>query len=146
VDGSESRTSAICKTLGAINMDNRTEEILSRFDESWTETEHRFDELINKHCGFDRLKLVRQFISHLRQKGHDKYFRLGTSMHTLIISRSVNFGLRTDQKHIKIEAFDNKFEVIFRDGEKVYREYMVDNLNDTRVTKLLQTLKDTLVD
>lgn len=127
-------------------MDNRTEEILRRFGKSWTETEQFFDDLINNYPGFERLKPVRHFISDLRQKGGDQYFRIGTSMHLLVISRSVNFGLRSDQKHIKIEAFDNKFKVVFRDGEKVYREYIVDNLSDIRVTKLLHTLKDTLVD
>lgn len=127
-------------------MDNRTNEILIRFDKSWTETEQSFDDLINNYSGFDRLGFLREFISELRKNGEDKFFRLGTSMHTLIISRSVNFGLRLDQKHIKIEAFNDKYEVIFQDGEKVYRKYTVNNLNDNRITKLLQTLKNTLVD
>lgn len=127
-------------------MENRTKEILLRFNEFWSETEQFFDVLLNNYSGFDRLKPLRQFISALRQKGYDKFFRLGTSMHVLVISRSVNFGLRLDQKHITIEAFDDKFEVILRDGEKVYREYTVDNLNHDRVTKLLQILKNTLVD
>lgn len=64
----------------------------------------------------------------------------------LIISRSVNQGLRPDQKFIKIDTCDSKFEVTFRDGDKVYRQYMVDTLDDTRVTKLLRALKGTLID
>ncbi len=67
-------------------------------------------------------------------------------MHTLIISRLVNFGLRKDQKHIKIDAYKSRFEVILRDGEKVYRQYMLDTLDDIRLAKLLKTLKDTLLD
>jgi hypothetical protein len=64
----------------------------------------------------------------------------------LILSRSVDFGLRKDQKYLKIETIDaNDFEVILRDGGKVYREYR-NNLNDYRLTNLLQTLKHTLVD
>jgi hypothetical protein len=127
-------------------MDERTTEILKRFNNSWTETEKFYDDLIENYPGFDRLKPVRQFIATLKQNGEDKFFRLGTSVHMLVISRSTNHGLRIDQKHIKIDAYDNKFEVILRDGDKVYRQYMVDSLDDIKVTKLLRTLKDTLVD
>jgi hypothetical protein len=129
-----------------INMDERTSEIIKRFNKSWAETEKFYDNLIGHYPGFERLKPIRQFIAILKQNGEDKFFRLGTSMHVLIISRSVDHGLRRDQKHIKIEAYDDKFEVIMRDGDKVYRQYMVDSLNDIRVAKLLRTLKDTLID
>ncbi|MEX6690081.1 hypothetical protein QTN47_21410 [Danxiaibacter flavus] len=64
----------------------------------------------------------------------------------LVISRSVNHTLRADQKYIKIDAYESKFEVTFRDGDKVYRKYIVNNLDDILVTRLLRTLKDTLVD
>jgi hypothetical protein len=127
-------------------MDERTTEILKRFRDSWTTTENYINNLIDNHHGFERLKPIRQFIQTLKQNGEDKFFRLGTSIHVLIISRSVDNGLRADQKHIRIDAFDTKFEIIFRDGEKVYREYMVDNLDDIKVTRLLMTLKETLVD
>jgi hypothetical protein len=128
-------------------MDERTIEILKRFDNSWIETELKYDNLIIDITGFDHLIPLRQFIYQLRQAGEDKYFRLGTSMHSLIFSRSVDFGLRTDQKYIKIEAIGiNDFEVIFRDGVKTYREYRINNLNDPKLTKLLRTLKSTLVD
>ena len=127
-------------------MDEKTKEIVKRFNHSWTETEMFYDDLITNYPGFERLKPIRQFIETLKQNGEDKCFRLGTSVHILVISRSVNHGLRLDQKHIKIDAFDTKFEVTFRDGDKVYRQYMVDSLDDLRVTKLLRTLKDTLID
>lgn len=127
-------------------MDERTKEIVKRFSDSWTETEKFYDDLIANYPGFERLKRIRQFISTLKQNGDDKHFRLGTSVHMLLISRSVNHGLRLDQKHIKIDAFDNKYEVTMRDGDKVYRQYIVDNLDDIRVTKLLRTLKDILID
>jgi hypothetical protein len=128
-------------------MDARTKEILNRFDKSWTNTESFFDDLINNYPGFERLKPLRQFIAKLRLNGEDKYFRLSTFMHALSLSRSVDFGLRIDQKYIKIEAIDfNDFEVVMRDGEKVYREYRISDLDDIRLLKLLQTLKDTLID
>lgn len=127
-------------------MDNRTDEIIQRFKTSWTEVEECYDIML-ANGGFDRLKPLRHFISDLRQKGEDKYFRAGTSMYTFILSRSVDFGLRVDQKYIRIEPFDNNaFEVTLRDGYKAYREYRLTNLTDVRLTKLLQTLKDTLVD
>jgi hypothetical protein len=119
---------------------------LKRFSSSWTATESFYDNLIDNHSGFDRLKPIRQFIRTLKQNGENKFFRLGTSVHTLVISRSVDHGLRKDQKHIKIDAYDSNIEVIFRDGDKVYRHYIVDSLADNRVTKLLATLKSTLVD
>lgn len=127
-------------------MDERTTEIIKRFKNSWTETEQFLDDLIDKQSGFERLKPIRQFITTLKHNGEDKFFRLGTSLHILVISRSVNHGLRLDQKHIKIDAFDTKFEVTLSDGNKVYRQYTVDSLDDNRVSKLLQTLKDTLID
>ena len=127
-------------------MDERTAEILKRFNNSWTETEKFYDDLIINYPGFERLKPVKQFIGTLRQNGEDKFFRLGTSIHILIISRSVDHGQRRNQKYIKIGAYDNKFEVILCDGDKIYRQYMVQSLDDIRVKKLLETLKDALID
>jgi len=128
-------------------MDDRTIEILNRFYDSWVQTEARFDDLITNHEGFERLIPIREFIADLEQSGAKKLYRLVTSIHWLIISRSVDHGLRPDQKFIKIEAINpNDFEVTMRDGEKVYRQYRVKELKDARVNALLRTLKDTLVD
>ena len=128
-------------------MDERTIEILNRFNKSWTETEYRYDDLIHNYEWFKRLKPLRHFILTLKENGENRNFRIGTSMHTLIISRSVNHGLRPDQKYLKIEALaTNDFEVIFRDGDKVYREYRIESLDNNKLMKLLQTLKQALVD
>ncbi|MBC7865144.1 MAG: hypothetical protein IAF38_19375 [Bacteroidia bacterium] len=120
-------------------------EIIKRFQESWVEVGKRYDDLIN-NFGWDKLIPIRDYIKKLKFEGEDKYFRLGTSMDTLMLSRSVNHGLRTDQKYIKIESFDNSFDVKLKDGDKTYREYSISDLNDLRLKKLLKTLKDTLVD
>jgi hypothetical protein len=65
----------------------------------------------------------------------------------LIISRSVDHGLRSDQKYIRIDPINaNDFEITMSDGDKLYRQYRVNDLKDIRVTKLLQTLKSVLVD
>jgi hypothetical protein len=128
-------------------METRTDEIIKRFNDSWTETELFYDDLIKNHPGFEKLIPLRQFISDLKDKKEFNNFRLGTSVHTLVISRSVDHGLRLDQKHIKIETIDtDDFEVTLRDGEKAYRQYRIQNFEDVRLTKLLRTLKDTLVD
>lgn len=128
-------------------MDTRTEEILSRFTKSWNDTESFYDDLINNYPGWERIIPLRNYISKLKQNGVDKFFRLGTSVHALMISRSVNFGLRDDQKYIKIEAVNlNDYEIALRDGHKTYREYRISNLDDSRLEKLIKTLKSTLVD
>ncbi len=127
-------------------MDDRTTEILKRFSNSWTDIENLYDDLIDKYSGFERLRPLRNFIDTLKQNGEDKFFRLGASVHILIISRSFNHGLRRDQKHIKIDTYDDGYEVTLCDGEKIYRQYTVDRLDDIRVTKLLRTLRGTLVD
>lgn len=68
-------------------------------------------------------------------------------MADLLISRSVDQGLRTDQKYIKIEAVaEHDFKVSLREGETVYRTYRLTNLGDTRLLNLLKTLKSTLAD
>ena len=128
-------------------MNNRTVEILKRFDASWSQTKARFDELIALHEGFKRLVAVRDFITELELAGGRQLYRLGTSMHMLIISRSVDHGLRSDQKSIRVEAIaTDDFEVILRDGDRIYRKYRVKDLKDARVTRLLQTLESTLID
>jgi len=128
-------------------MDSRTEEILKRFKESWDQTEARFDGLIESDDWFRRLMPIRAFISKIKGEGYANHFRLGTSMHALLLSRSVNFGLRIEQKRIKIESVDvNDFEVALSDGDKIYRQYRLRDLNDERISKLLKTLKSTLVD
>lgn len=125
-------------------MKSRTDEIINRFKDSWHETELFYDDLIKNYPGFEWLIPLRQFINKLKDKGEFKHFRLGTSMHTLVISRSVDHGLRVNQKHIKIESINtNDFEMMLRDGDKPYLEFRI---KDDRLTRLLKTLKDTLVD
>ena len=128
-------------------MDDRTREILNRFNTSWAQTKARFDDLISNHEAFERLIPIREFITHLEESGGKEVYRLGTSIYMLIISRSVDHGLRTDQKYIRIEALGaNDFEVTMSDGEKIYRQYRVNDLKDSRVIKLFQTLKHVLID
>lgn len=128
-------------------MNERNIEIINRFANSWIETENRYKELIDEFEGFEKLIPLRNFIQRLKENGEDKNFRLGTSMHILLISRSVNHGLRDDQKYIKIYVIDfNDFEIVFRDGNKLYREYRIKSLDDIKLINLLKILKHTLID
>ena len=127
-------------------MDERTEEIVKRFSESWDETQKFYSHLIDEVTGWDKLIPVYLFIQKQKKAGQYKFFRLGNSVHHLIISRSVASGLRPDQKFIKVDVRDKSFVVSLRDGTKMYREYTIKDLEDERFTGLLQTLKSTLVD
>lgn len=118
---------------------------MKRFHDSWEETQQIFD-LFDKG-GFERLKSVKQFIADLKEKGESSHFRIGTSLHRLIFSRSVEHGLREDQKRIIIDTIGlNDYQVTFRDGFNKYREYRISDLSDNRLIQLLETLKGTLAD
>jgi len=62
--------------------------------------------------------------------------------------RTAEILKRFDESWIQTEAFydRNDFEVTMRDGEKLYRQYRVNQLKDAQVSKLLQTLKSVLID
>ena len=128
-------------------IDKRTQEIIRLFKLSWQQVKERFEELLLKF-NFEP-KYVQSYIDFINEMiatGQDEHFRAGTTMHNLMISRSVNNGLRLDQKYIKIEIFDHGFEAVFRDGASEYRSYKIENLKDPRFLKLLKTLESTLVD
>ncbi len=126
-------------------MNNRTTVITFRFEKSWNDTEQVFDMLLEN--GFERLIPVRELIKELKQKGENQNFRIGTSLYRLIFSRSVEHGLRDDQKQLIIDTLEkNDYEITLRDGFKEYRHYRISELNDIKLTKLLETLKGTLID
>ncbi|MDN5202824.1 hypothetical protein QQ008_15650 [Fulvivirgaceae bacterium BMA10] len=128
-------------------MTDRTQEIITRFQNSWNETEEFYLDLFENYDGFEFIEKILEFIGRLKKEGKNKLFRLGTSMYSLIISRPVDFGLRTDQKYIRIEFIGKAdFEVILRDGDKIYREYRINDLSNIKLKQLIKTLEDTLID
>lgn len=132
-------------------MDIRTEEIIKRFENSWNETESFYRDLLENYQGFQFVSPILELIEKLKELGEFRNFRIGTSMHTLVISRSVEHGLRDDQKEIRIERINDlpdafEYEVIMRQGGKIYRKHRVRDLNDEKVMKLVKTLKGTLID
>jgi hypothetical protein len=128
-------------------MDPRTEKIITTFQDSWKEIEKEYDDLINNYEGWERYVPVKSFILDFIQKGEDKCFRAGRSLSTLTISRSVDGGLREDQKFVSIEALHhNDYEIKLREPLKTYREYRITSLDDPKLHKLPKTLKETLVD
>ena len=140
------------QTVGCnLEMDNRAEEIIRQFEKSWAETESFYRDLLENYEGFGFVEPILELIKKMIDSGESKNFRIGTSMHTLVISRSVDHGLRKDQKEIRIERINDlkngfEYEVIMRDGGKRYREYVVTDLSDERVMKLIKTLKGILID
>ena len=132
-------------------MDNRIEEIIRRFEESWSETESFYRDLLENYEGFSFVEPILQLIQKMKDSGDSQNFRIGTSMHTLVISRSVKHGLSNDQKEIRIERINDlqdgfEYEVVMRQGDEQYRKYRVTDLSDERVMKLIKTLKGTLID
>ena len=128
-------------------MDERTQEIVRIFQLSWQETKKWFEDLLYKH-NF-RPQYIKPFIDFIDKgisEGQDKSFRAGSFMHDLSFSRSIAPNLRKDQKFIKIEAFDNGLRVVFRDGFKEYRNYLIKDFEDERFTNLFATLKTALAD
>jgi len=126
-------------------MDTSAQEILNRFSKSWTETQAKYEDLINSP-EFNGLIPLYLFIQKLKQAGEDKFFRLGTAMQHLIFSRSAEAELRQGQKFITLEAKHNSFVVTLKDSAKMYRQYSIKDLDDERLTGLLQILKDTVIE
>ena len=134
-------------------MDERTTEIFSRFKKSWDDTEAHYDMLF-QYDGWEFLTELRGFITELRQQNFDKKFRIGTSMYRLIFSRSIEHGLRKDQKQLAIDAFDNgNYNIMFYDftapGKliKKYDEFSTTELRgNQRLLNNLNKLANTEVD
>ena len=125
-------------------MDSRTDDIISRFRASWEQTENWFVRFAAQQEALNPLlDLIRQ----LKSKGMNEYFRIGSSMYTLLISRSMEYGLRPDQKAVWVRlSEEGGFEVTLKDQFKKYGTYRVRDLNDPEVIGLLRTLQDTQVD
>ena len=120
-------------------------EIINRFRKSWIDVENFYDTLIENHS-WNKLKPIKELIFELKLKGENEHFRLGTSVHYLIISRSVEHGLRSDQKHIRIMQTSLNFKVELREGLKEDRELVSENLKDVEIEQFLKILKNTLID
>jgi len=128
-------------------IDNRTQEILKLFQSSWIETKARFIDLLLNHNFEARFtQPFIDFIDQMIENGEDKFFRAGTFMHDLSISRSVSPRLRNDQKYIRIEICEDDFIVALNEGKKEYRSYRIKTFQDEKFINLLETLKHTLVD
>jgi hypothetical protein len=64
----------------------------------------------------------------------------------LIFSRAINAELRADQKFLKLEVKDDFYEITLKDAKKMYRQYKIKDLEDSRLTGLFEILKETLID
>lgn len=134
-------------------MKKRTETIQKIFENSWSETVEFYDDLLTNRQWYFLIEL-RTFLSELQYLGYDRKFRIGTSIHRLIFSRSIDHGLRVDQKQILIEPYPNgKYDIRFYDftspGDKIrtYDDFITDKLTgNKRLLNNLNKLSHTLVD
>ncbi len=126
-------------------MDEAAGDILNPFDQSWIATQDRYELLVNDNPELSHLIPICTLIRKLKKAGENKKFRLGIAMHDLIISRSHESKLRPGQKYISIKALEKSFAITLRDTSKMYRQYTIKDLDDERLTGLLQTLQQTMI-
>ncbi|MES2278718.1 MAG: hypothetical protein V4592_21995 [Bacteroidota bacterium] len=128
-------------------MDARTEKIVNSFQSSWLETLAWYNEHIDNYPAWERYIPVKKLIEDFIKNGEDRFFYAKTSHSTLLVSRSVDGGLREDQKFVSIDVINpGVFEIKLREPLKTYREFRIGSLDDPRLLKVLKTLKETLVD
>ncbi|MEM9829223.1 MAG: hypothetical protein AAF944_01220 [Bacteroidota bacterium] len=128
-------------------MDKRNEEIVKRFQHSWDKVEKHYEHIL-QHNGWEYLIQLTKAIEYWREIGLDKVFRAGNSIHYLILSRSVEHGLRGDQKRILIiPNSDGTYEINFFEETKKYKELKTNQLLGNReLERLLKILESVLVD
>lgn len=127
-------------------MDEQQEQIRKAFEASWDKTLGFYESLMRSYPNFGFLKPVTAFITDLKSRGENSHFRLGTSVYSLIISRSAGHGLREGQKYIRIIAKENSFDITLYNGSESPEAYTLPSLTRERVGTLLETLKHTPVD
>lgn len=127
-------------------MDLKEEEIAERFARSWADTEKQYGQVIDDYDGFHFLVPLFLFIKRMKLAGADRYFRLGTTNRKLTFSRSAQAVLRPGQQFLEIEARENSFIATLKDLKKMHRQYTIKELEDERLTDLLQIIKDLPVD
>jgi len=70
--------------------------IEGEFITSWDSTEQFYKEMVKASFSSEVLELIAQ----MRQRGYDKTLRAGTSLYSLVVSRSRRHGLRAEQPRI----------------------------------------------
>jgi hypothetical protein len=101
------------------------------FIKSWDDIEVFYVDLLS-YKGWDHIKPVLVLIRHLRALGYDKLLRAGQSVYILVLSRSVNWGLKDNQHRIGIEATPNGIFRVWYFGEAKFREFETEHLIENR--------------
>jgi hypothetical protein len=109
-------------------------ELTSKFKTSWDEIERFYDYFIVSHPGYEWLLPIKGLIRDIRARGYDQHLRAGQALHSLVLSRSREHGLRFDQPRLSIWPLeDGQMEVhyasplfkrsnVARMGIKAYEE------------------------
>jgi hypothetical protein len=122
------------------------EEVLKSFAQSWAATEKQYAQWVDEYEGYNFLVPLYLFIQRMKKAGEDRFFYLATSKRNLIFSRSSEPVLKPQQQFLEIEARENSFIITLKDGKKMYRQYTIKELDDERLTGLLQIIKDMQVE
>lgn len=113
-----------------MSADNISEDIAQAFFDSWDDVEQFYDhqahlpdsfqpnptdaaeqEFFQKYLSqtaahYAWLKSILNLIRELRTHGYNRQFRAGTSLYTLILSRSCEYGLRNEQPRLYFQYID----------------------------------------
>jgi hypothetical protein len=92
-------------------------EIEKQFLASWDSVE-RFFAQNDRDEEYKYLLHMLPLISELRQRGYDKHFRAGQSLHSLVLSRAIKRGLRREQPRVAIEPRPDGSMIIFYYGRE----------------------------
>jgi hypothetical protein len=82
--------------------ENDQSSIEQKFSESWDEIEQFYTTFFDLP-DWQYLKPIAGLISDLRSRGYDKQFRAGQALTWFVLSRSQEWGLRSEQPFLRID-------------------------------------------
>lgn len=104
---------------------------------SWKQIES----FVKNNFGVNQQELL-QLIQKIKEKGFDKMLRAGTILETIVLSRSVRYGLREDQKSVSFYFLPSKM-IVKNKYEQIF-EFDTITYNDT-IENILKELVEELI-
>jgi hypothetical protein len=86
-----------------VTSENTLNSVENQFFSSWDRAEQLRTELFSV-SGWEWMIPLWNLIAELRERGFDKHFRAGFSMHRFVLSRSQKYGLRNNQSCLLIDT------------------------------------------
>lgn len=81
-------------------------DLADQFKISWDTLEQFYDEL-SSHSGWEWVRPIKGLIRELRERGYDQNFRAGQALYLVMLSRSREHGLRSEQPRVIMEPCDD---------------------------------------